>query len=251
MLYLPLQLFSSGDVRIHSFVDRNGGLQGQRQSVYRPGGRGSEYAETRTEKQRSASCNRTDISPPDASLNDHSFSSRASTLQPVTSPDGSRQLGEIENVSVNTLGFTELATGGERPFLDIVLVHGLQGHPRTTWEYKGKHPAQELGQGQEEESKTRKLWDFFKGRKKIKREYTNFWPETNLSKDFPEARIMTFGYDSHIAQRDGPVNLTNITDHGGALLNGLRYRRKKEPDRPMLFLAHSLGGLIVKSVSAP
>ena len=36
---------------------------------------------------------------------------------------------------IDLLGLTLLATGGPKPALDVIFVHGLQGHPEDTWTY--------------------------------------------------------------------------------------------------------------------
>lgn len=40
--------------------------------------------------------------------------------------------------TIEVLGLTLLATGGPSPALDVIFVHGLQGHPEDTWTYTFK-----------------------------------------------------------------------------------------------------------------
>jgi pimeloyl-ACP methyl ester carboxylesterase len=103
-----------------------------------------------------------------------------------------------------------------QPSGDIVFVHGLGGHPWTTWSWE--------------------------------RDLNNFWPiwledEGALS----TWRVFTFGYDSN--WRGAGANL-NISDFAKDLLlqiltftssNGCSVRPKK-----IIFVAHSMGGLVVK-----
>ena len=41
----------------------------------------------------------------------------------------------LTETSIELLGLTLLATGGPSPALDVIFVHGLQGHPEKTWTY--------------------------------------------------------------------------------------------------------------------
>ena len=74
-----------------------------------------------------------------------------------------------------------------------------------------------------------------------------FWPQELLQKTLPDARILTYGYDSGIGHRlTQPVNQNTILDLGQNLLAGLEAQRRSQPCRPIIFVAHSLGGIIVK-----
>jgi hypothetical protein len=45
----------------------------------------------------------------------------------------------FDKARIKALGFTELSDGGEKPLVDVVFVHGLQGHPWKTWACKKSH----------------------------------------------------------------------------------------------------------------
>jgi hypothetical protein len=94
-------------------------------------------------------------------------------------------------------------------------VHGLGGHWDTTW-------SDENG----------KFWlrDFLPGQ---------------LQKIGVTARVFSYGYDSRSAFSHGT---TTIKSEAETLLNGVfaERRKKEEKNRPLVFIAHSLGGIIVK-----
>ncbi|KAI1390068.1 P-loop containing nucleoside triphosphate hydrolase protein [Hypoxylon trugodes] len=114
------------------------------------------------------------------------------------------------------IGFSEVATGGERPSLDIVIIHGLGGHPRRTWR----------------DRKTKE-----------------FWPRDRLAKSFSRARILVYGYDSKISKFvAGAANQNSFLDHAQNLLFDLTVVRKGDLTRPLLFICHSLGGIIAKDI---
>ena len=121
--------------------------------------------------------------------------------------------------------------------ISIVFVHGLTGNRESTWTHK--------------KTKT-------------------FWPQKLLPQDLPSARILTFGYDADIVEAINPASSNTLRDHGNSLANDLALRRMKsrtvgenacifgssslakaeisQNQRPLIFVAHSLGGLVVEQV---
>ncbi|VUC30640.1 unnamed protein product [Clonostachys rosea] len=104
--------------------------------------------------------------------------------------------------------------------LDIVFVHGLGGHSHNTWT-KNHDPSL-------------------------------FWPAKWLPLE-PEigiSRIMTFGYNAN--WRGSTKNISTITDFAKDLLFQLRFARDRSGShldigsRPIIFVVHSMGGLVVK-----
>ena len=74
-----------------------------------------------------------------------------------------------------------------------------------------------------------------------------FWPRDFLPRSCPNARILLFGYNSSVALGASKIH---IHDHANELLDQLSHSRKSDKDlcRPIVFIAHSLGGLVVKQV---
>ncbi|KAK5044634.1 hypothetical protein LTR84_010648 [Exophiala bonariae] len=76
---------------------------------------------------------------------------------------------------------------------------------------------------------------------------TVFWPRDLLPKVCSSARVLTYGYDSRIAKGYGAsVNKNSIFQHATDLLLALERSRKQ--GQPIIWVAHSLGGIIVKQV---
>lgn len=77
-----------------------------------------------------------------------------------------------------------------------------------------------------------------------------FWPRDYLGPDLPETRIVTYGYDANFP------TILNVTANGSIfkisqdLVTRLELFRQGSgtEDIPIIFISHSLGGLIVKDV---
>ena len=80
-----------------------------------------------------------------------------------------------------------------------------------------------------------------------------FWPRDLLPKRFPNFRIFTWGYDVDIDHVFSGTSTATVFQHAANLLSDLsdvRVLREAEL-RPLFFVAHSLGGIVVKDVSMP
>ncbi|KAI3113481.1 hypothetical protein CBS147333_2919 [Penicillium roqueforti] len=99
--------------------------------------------------------------------------------------------------------------------IDIVFIHGLTGDREATWTAEGA---------------------------------TTPWPESLLPSILPTARVLTFGYDAFLVDWRGPVSENFICNHALNLLTSLSsYRDSSDTnERPVIFVCHSLGGLVCK-----
>lgn len=59
---------------------------------------------------------------------------------------------------------------------------------------------------------------------------------------------MTFGYDTDITRGYRAAHQGNVFSHARNLLYGLEAKRRKAADRNLVFITHSLGGVLVKEV---
>ena len=105
-------------------------------------------------------------------------------------------------------GLHVLRSGVEPVNVDIVAVHGLEGHPYATWTHPNDH----------------------------------LWLRDSLPDYLPNTRVMTFGYDAAIFTK----SVADVRDTARALLSELNTRRKGCQGRPIMFICHSLGGVIFK-----
>jgi len=97
--------------------------------------------------------------------------------------------------------------------MDVVFVHGLGGHPLTTW-----HPAEKLDNNS---------W--------------LYW----LGEDLKDVGIWTFGYKAEFSEWKGKA--MPRFDQARNLMKSLQNEQIGE-DKPLIFVTHSLGGLLVKEV---
>lgn len=163
--------------------------------------------------------------------------------------------------AVQKIGFTVVGDGGSKPTGDIVILHGLQGHPWKTWACK-RNQVEAQESSAPDKFRLRLPVRHKKGVKNdasistlapddlSKTDLVTYWPGELLPRKFPTQRILTYGYDSHISHFfHGAAVQGNIWTIARDFLQELAALRKGDPKRPLLFICHSLGGLVVKSVS--
>ena len=99
--------------------------------------------------------------------------------------------------------------------VDICFVHGLTGDRESTWTADGQSAP---------------------------------WPQALLPTKLDRVRIITYGYNAYIVGRS-VASGNGLLDHAGNLLNDLTIHRDEygAASRPLIFVAHSLGGLVCKT----
>jgi ankyrin repeat domain-containing protein 50 len=115
----------------------------------------------------------------------------------------------------------------------------LQGHPRNTWTWTAS--SKKALNPTALESKPGKLKRGFWRKTKKEEESSNtldgdtfdqcdvYWPYHLLPTDCPNARILTWGYDSDISKFfSGSANKNNIFAHSRDLLEDLIWERRNE-----------------------
>ncbi|USP74161.1 hypothetical protein yc1106_01435 [Curvularia clavata] len=76
-----------------------------------------------------------------------------------------------------------------------------------------------------------------------------FWPFDFLPRDFDTVRIFTYGYDSSPTHwYKGATTQMTIDQHTQTMLQKISDHRVHCPTRPIIFVAHSLGGILVKNM---
>ncbi|ETI19600.1 hypothetical protein G647_09434 [Cladophialophora carrionii CBS 160.54] len=103
----------------------------------------------------------------------------------------------------------------ENPTADVVFVHGFNGNPERTWLHKGDANS----------------------------------PRDLLPQSLPHARVLTYGYDASLGHRLGPSHSQKtVYDFAKDFLLELEAVRRCQPKRPLVSIAHSLGGIVVKEM---
>ncbi|XP_008310916.1 protein SERAC1 [Cynoglossus semilaevis] len=113
---------------------------------------------------------------------------------------------------------------------DVLFIHGILGAAFKTWRQKDRNTS--------EEEKTENS------------DYSACWPKSWLAADCPNLRILSVEYDSHLsdwmAQCPAENQRKSLAFRSQELLNKLKLAGVGE--RPVVWVAHSMGGLLVKKM---
>ncbi|KAA6411567.1 MAG: hypothetical protein FRX48_04847 [Lasallia pustulata] len=109
--------------------------------------------------------------------------------------------------------FLKVLVSPEDPDVDIIAVHGLnptntEFHAEATWTVEDK-----------------------------------LWLRDFLPPQLPSARVLLFGYNANVAFE---TSIAGVHEQAINLLNRIASKREHAEERPIVFVAHSLGGIVVK-----
>lgn len=113
---------------------------------------------------------------------------------------------------------------------DVLFIHGLMGAAFKTWR---QQDSDQVLTEKVSEDETR---------------YTTCWPKTWLARDCPALRIISVEYDTSLSDWRArcPSERKSIAFRSNELLRKLR--AAGVGDRPMIWVSHSMGGLLVKKM---
>lgn len=138
---------------------------------------------------------------------------QTTAVPPATSQSEQCAEGRVAaDLPTDSLGLNVLVAR-DNAVVDILFLHGLTGRRDTTWTAeRASEP----------------------------------WPKTLLSKDIVDARIITYGYDANVVHWARPAGQNTVREHARNLINDFTIVRRKTDSigRPIIFVAHSLGGLV-------
>ncbi|KAJ8538054.1 hypothetical protein K7X08_014594 [Anisodus acutangulus] len=148
-----------------------------------------------------------------------SAGSECTTDEDINNDISSTSASESENISQS-----------EVPSVDVVFIHGLRGGPFKTWRLSDDKSSTKSGLVEKIDEEA--------GRE------GTFWPGEWLPSDFPHARLFSVKYKTNLTQWSGaslPLQevsamlLEKLVDAGIG-------------NRPVVFITHSMGGLVVKQM---
>uniref|UniRef100_A0A674A1I5 Protein SERAC1 n=1 Tax=Salmo trutta TaxID=8032 RepID=A0A674A1I5_SALTR len=115
---------------------------------------------------------------------------------------------------------------------DVLFVHGLLGAAFKTWRQKDCDPTEEEKAAGASE------------------DYTECWPKSWLAADCPNLRVLSVEYDTHLSDWRAKCPVENqrmsLAYRSRELLKKLK--SAGVGDRPVVWVSHSMGGLLVKKM---
>ncbi|KAK1389392.1 Armadillo-like helical [Heracleum sosnowskyi] len=143
---------------------------------------------------------------------------------------GDKPLARVANDSNLSTADGESCKISDNPNLDVVFVHGLRGGPFKTWRLSEDKSSTKSGLVEKIDEEAGKQG--------------TFWPGEWLSSDFPYARMFTLRYKTNLTQWSGaslPLQEVSAMLLEKLIAAGIG-------NRPVVFVTHSMGGLVVKQM---
>jgi len=126
--------------------------------------------------------------------------------------------------------------------VSIVFIHSILGHPERSWTSElSSTPAKSSNRSDGF------LSSFRKNPTANPTSRGAFWPADFVPEDFQCARVLTYGY--HAVSKHFGEKGRSLLYIGKDFLERLAAVRFTQPNRPVLFVAHGVGGLVLKAVS--
>ncbi|GIL79686.1 hypothetical protein Vretifemale_8977 [Volvox reticuliferus] len=136
--------------------------------------------------------------------------------------------GSADHTVPEELGAGAAATdSGLLPVVDVVFVHGIRGGPFITW---------------------RKAGVMTRGSAASHMERSACWPSTWLAEEVPGARLLSVEYLAPVSAWEGES--LPLEDNVSRVMAQLAAAGVGTGQRPVVFVAHSMGGLLVKEMLA-
>lgn len=164
----------------------------------------------------------------------------------------SDRLSDIYNTYVDAVN----AFKSHTPQLDIIFIHGLLGNPIGTWRAAIENmPATHINT----DDTVSTLQHDVDNRVAADELYNDndveiYWPRDWLSNDLPHARIISIGYNSLLSTRFGSPS----GEYSSIISKPVQQRAREllvklekchvGNERPIIFVSHSLGGLLCKQM---
>ena len=119
-------------------------------------------------------------------------------------------------------------------FTSIIAVHGLAANPVYTW--IKKVPDKDIAENARS------------GRVNSKGEYEVMWLKHLLQAVVPHARILKFNYNSKYLVNAPRESLRSLGERLANTIHNLRAKEEHTTNRPIIFIGHSFGGIVIQEV---
>jgi hypothetical protein len=132
----------------------------------------------------------------------------------------------------------------------LIFIHGITGNPNDSWIRRERDKSDSHGRDESVIDPPLKARKLIHPTAHHKREWIReeVWPRDLLLKTIPNVRVLNYGYDVSSQRLRQGMNKNILSDIAWELLIRMESLRRSEPLRPLLFVAHSLGGILVEEV---